>query len=257
MSGYGSVAKYFDGEYDGFRQDIDFYLDRLQADRVRGPVLEPGCGTGRVVAPLAVAGFRVSGFDTSEAMLRRARRRRAALAPDARLRLRFSRQDMVDFDYRHSFRAVILAFSTFNLLADAASRRSCLGRIADHLEPGGLLLADLFNPGAAAASAPRRRSTEFRLPPNGHIVEKLVEEADDENGVATTVRYTYQERRWIDDAPVDRLQVEFRLARVGRAELEPALYAAGFDVESVVGDYSGRPFGERSPRMIVQARRLG
>ena len=71
MSGYGSVAKYFDGEYDGFRQDIDFYLDRLQADRVRGPVLEPGCGTGRVVAPLAVAGFRVSGFDTSDAMLRR------------------------------------------------------------------------------------------------------------------------------------------------------------------------------------------
>jgi SAM-dependent methyltransferase len=256
MSGYGSVAKYFDGEYDGFRQDIDFYLDRLQADRVRGPVLEPGCGTGRVVAPLAAAGFRVSGFDTSEGMLRRARRRRAALAPDARLRLRFSRQDMVDFEYRHRFRAVILAFSTFNLLADASGRHACLRRVADHLEPGGLLLADLFNPGAPAAAAPRRRTTTFRMPPHGHIVEKAVEEVDDPGGGATTVRYTYQERRWLDDTPVDQLQVEFRLARVCRHDMEAVLYEAGFDVEAVVGDYSGRPFSERSPRMILQARRL-
>lgn len=68
--------------------------------------------------------------------------------------------------------------------------------------------------------------------------------------------YTYQERRWLDDAPVDQLQVEFRLARVCRHDMEAALYEAGLDVEAVVGDYSGRPFSERSPRMIFQARRL-
>jgi len=37
---------------------------------------------------------------------------------------------------------------------------------------------------------------------------------------------------------------------------EAALYAAGFDIERVLGDYNGTPVGPRSPRMIFQARRL-
>jgi len=259
MSGYGSVAKFFDAEYDGFRQDIDFYLDRLATERVRGPVLEPGCGTGRVAAPIAAAGFRVSGLDNSAAMLQRARRRRRALPPEARLRLRFSRQDMTSFSYRYAFQAAILAFSGFNLLGDAAGRRACLERIAAHLVPGGLLLADLFNPVRTVRQVPvmpKRLAGRFRLAPHGHLVDKFVEERDDLTSGVITVRYSYQERRRDGDPPVDRLQVEFSLAPVGRREMEAALYAAGFDVEAVFGDYSGRPSNDRSPRMIFQARRL-
>lgn len=256
MSGYGGVARFYDGEYNGFHQDVDFYLGRLADERVRGPVLTPGCGTGRVAAPLAAAGYRVSGLDHSEAMLRRARRRRRSLAPEARLRLRFSCQDMTDFRYRYPFGAVVLAFSTFNLLADAAARRACLECVARHTAPGGLLLADLFNPGAPTA-APRRSTTQFRLPPFGHLVEKIIEELDDPAGGATRVRYSYQERRWHDDGLVDRLEVEFLLARVARTEMSELLGSHGFDVEEVYGDYAGRAFGERRPRMIFQARRLG
>lgn len=254
MGEYGSVARFFDGEYAGFRQDVDFYLDRLREERVRGPVLVPGCGTGRVAAPLAAAGFRVSGFDLSQAMLGRARRRRRTLPPEARLRLRFSCQDMARFRYRYPFQAAVLAFSTFNLLADAAARRACLEGLAAHLEPGAVLLADLFNPGTPA-HAERRFTSTFRLPPRGHLVEKTVEERDAADHL-TTVRYSYRARRWHDDSAVDGLEVEFVLARMSRAEMTTALESGGFDVEAVFGDYAGRPHSERSPRMIFQARRL-
>jgi len=259
LGGYGSVARFFDDEYDGFRHDVDFYIDRLLTERVRGPVLEPGCGTGRVAAPLAAAGFRISGFDHSEAMLRRARCRRRSLPADARVRLRFSRQDMTSFRYRHRFKAVIVAFSTFNLLPTETARRACLHLVARHLEPGGLLLADLFNPHQTAsgtAVGSRRFASSFRSPRFGSMVSKTVEESDDPCGASTYVRYRYEERRRRDDILIDELEVEFTLARLQRAEVEAALFEAGFDVEAVHGDYNGRPFIERSPRMIFQARRL-
>lgn len=255
MSAYGSVARYYDAEYDGVRQDVDFFLERLRAERVRGALLEPGCGTGRVVAPLAAAGYRVCGFDISEAMLRRARRRRSGLPPEARARLRFSRQDMVAFHYRQRFGAVVLAFSTLNLLPDTADRRRCLQRVAEHLEPGGLLLADLPNPEAPGAAGPRRSGTSFRLPGSGHLIAKTVEESLRPGGDAIAVRYTYTARRWLDDAVVDELQVDFSLARVGRGEIEGMLEEVGLEPEEIRGDYLGRPFGARSPRMILEARR--
>jgi SAM-dependent methyltransferase len=255
VSGYGAAARYYDGEHDGVRQDVDFFLERLRAERVRGPLLEPGCGTGRVAAPLAAAGYGVCGFDNCEAMLRRARRRRRSLPPEARLRLRFSRQDMAAFRYRRRFDAVVLAFSTLNLLPDAADRRRCLQRIAEHLEPGGLLLADLPNPEASAAAGPRRHGTSFRLAGSGHLVTKTVEERDEPGAGAVAVRYTYTARRWLDDAVVDELEVDFSLARIDRREIETMLEEVGLEPESVWGDYLGRPFGARSPRLILEARR--
>lgn len=259
MGGYSSVARYFDCEYQGFRQDVDFYIGLLLEERIKGAVLEAGCGTGRVAAPIAAAGFRVSGFDHSEDMLRRARRRRTTLSADARLRLRFSRQDLTNFSYRHRFQVVILAFSTLNLLVDEANRRTCLDLIARHLEPGGLLLADLFNPGPQASSGrqdARRAETGFSVPNRSRLVSKTVEERDDPAAATTAVRYRYRERRRCDAALIASLDVEFSLARLQRRQVETALYAAGFDVETVYGDYARRPMTDRSPRMIFQARRL-
>jgi hypothetical protein len=162
---------------------------------------------------------------------------------------------MVSFRYRQRFGAVVLAFSTLNLLPAAEDRRRCLRRVAEHLEAGGLLLADLPNPEAPAAAAPRRHGTSFRLPGSGHLVTKTVEERDEPGAGAVAVRYTYTARRWLDDAVVDELQVDFSLARIGRREIEGMLAEVGLDPEEIWGDYRGEAFGARSPRMILGARR--
>jgi ubiquinone/menaquinone biosynthesis C-methylase UbiE len=66
--------------------DIGFF--RRLAETTTGPILELGCGTGRVAVPLAEAGHEVVGIDRSRPMLGRAERRRRSLPPEVRRRLR-------------------------------------------------------------------------------------------------------------------------------------------------------------------------
>lgn len=256
MPGYGGIAKIYDGEYRDFSSDVALYLRLLAEERVRGPLLELGCGTGRVALPLVRAGHRVTGVDISQAMLARARRNRRALPPEDAMRLRFSLQDMTCFGFPRRFSAAIIAFSTLALVTEGEGRARCLELVHRHLETGGLLLVDLPHQRATGTGGDARVAGRFRVSPWGHVVDKVVEERDAPDGGQRLVRYLYTVRRWTDDAVLDRFEVSFGLARLERREVEEALYGAGFDVEHVLGDYRGNPHGPRSPRMIFQARRL-
>src|SRR5215218_4513880 len=68
---YAEIPELYDLEHAGFSEDIDLYV-RL-AEVVGDPILELGCGTGRVLGPLAAAGNRITGIDRSRPMLDRAR----------------------------------------------------------------------------------------------------------------------------------------------------------------------------------------
>jgi len=252
----GGIAGIYDGEYREFSADIALYQRILDDERVRGPILELGCGTGRVALPLVRAGYRVTGVDIAPDMLARARRSRRTLSAEQAMRLRFSAQDMTRFAFPRRFQVSVIAFSTFALVTEAGGRASCLERVHRHLEPNGLLLIDLPHPHGAADVGEIRIATSFRVPPWGHVVHKVVEERGAADGRQRSVRYRYTVHRWTDDAVVDRLEVSFGLARLERSEVESALYSAGFDVERVFGDYRGNPHGPSSPRMIFQARRL-
>ncbi len=255
MAGYGSLSRLYDDEYRDATDDIAFYIRTLSDDRVRGPVLDLGCGTGRVAIPLALAGFGVTGVDLSGAMLRRAWRRRRLLPPEAAVRLRFSLQDISQLSQRGRFQAAVMAFSTLQMLTTRDDRRACLKGIAAHLTPGGVLLADLFASGPVNPPDTRFVSS-FRLARLGHLVEKVVEERHDLFRGVIRVRYSYSVRRWTDDRVMNTLDATFEVARLTRQEVEADLDAAGFDIEAVLGDYRGRPMGPGSPRMLFVARRL-
>lgn len=250
--GYGAQARVYDCEYRDATADVSFFQARLAAEGLRGPLLELGCGTGRVAVPLALAGHRVTGIDISETMLDVARRRRRLLPAEVAARLRFCRKDMRTFAFPRRFGAILAPFSALAMITDAQGRGDCLGRCRAAMDPGGLLLVDLFAPRERGA-APFR--TSFRLPPHGHTVEKESSESIDFAAGLDHVTYRYRVRDAADRL-VDDIVVSFRLARLGRAEVEAALYAAGFDVEHVWGDYRERPFGPTSERLILQARAL-
>ncbi len=253
MSGYGSIARVYDGEYGGIDADIAHHLHRLAARRVRGAVLELGCGTGRVAVRLAREGYRVTGLDSSRQMLRRAWRARRLLPPEVALRLRYATQDMTSFRFRHRFGAVVAAFSTFNLLATAEQRRACLERVGAHLEPGGVLLLDMVPRGPAGRSLPRRAVTSYRVPGSDRWVDKTVDELPDDVSGVVHVRYAYSVRRWLDDAEVDSLSATFDLAPLGCGEVETLLEDAGFLVDHSWGSYRGDPYRPDSRRLLVEA----
>src|SRR5689334_16244448 len=75
MTNFDAFARYYDADYGAFANDVLFY--RELARRSAGTILEVMCGSGRLLAPLALAGHRLTGLDVAPAMLVRARDRLA------------------------------------------------------------------------------------------------------------------------------------------------------------------------------------
>jgi ubiquinone/menaquinone biosynthesis C-methylase UbiE len=257
-SSFASLAALYDGEHRCLSADVDLYHALLADARVRGPVLELACGSGRIATPLALAGFRVTGLDLSAAMLRRARARRRTLPPEAAVRLRFSQQDMRSFRFRHRFDAAIIAFSSLALLADPDDRLACLQRLADHLGPRAPVVIDLPNPRPQPPlPTPRVVTSRFHLPRWGQLVEKVVEETSDPERRTTRVCYRYHLLGADGRSAVELAAASFELARIERREIESMLFATGFDVAAVLGDYRGSRHQPDSPRLVLHAERLG
>ena len=80
------------GEWGTPQNDMSFYLEEAKAGG--GPVLELGCGTGRLLIPLLSTGHDVHGLDSSSAMLEVARRKREQLPAEAAKRLTLHYGDM-------------------------------------------------------------------------------------------------------------------------------------------------------------------
>src|SRR5215469_11934499 len=151
---YGSIAAEI---YDidkpvGGQPDVAFYLESLA--EVSGPVLEPACGSGRMLLPLLQAGHAMTGFDPSGEMLERCRSRcaEAGFTPD------LSQQSFADFTYLEPFAAAVIPAGTFTLIADFTDAMTALGRLRDHLIPGGLLVLDIQPVSYLAHTAEDRRS---------------------------------------------------------------------------------------------------
>lgn len=124
--------------------DMDFYI--RQASITGSPVLELGCGTGRVSLPLAEAGFTVVGLDISPAMLELAERKRSSYSSDIQKRISFVKGNMVDFDLSQSFNLIIIPFRAWQSLITPDDQRRSLLTMRRHLTDKGLLIIDIFDP---------------------------------------------------------------------------------------------------------------
>ncbi len=119
-----------------FEDPIPFY--RNLAVKSGGPVLELGCGTGRIAAAIRDAGVRIEGLDLSEAMLDQARAKYPKMV--------WYKGDMCDFDLGRQFPLIIIPFRGFQEITDGNDQRRCLAAAFTHLEPGGMLVLDLIDP---------------------------------------------------------------------------------------------------------------
>jgi SAM-dependent methyltransferase len=133
------IAHYYDAGYAALPSlgaDVDFY--RGLAAAAAGPVLELGCGTGRVLARIAEDGHACTGLDASPGMLARLRAR----APGVRA----VEGDMRDFSLGGRFALVYSAFRAFQHLDAVEDQLRCLACVRAHLAPGARFAFDVFNP---------------------------------------------------------------------------------------------------------------
>ncbi len=113
--------------------DRAFYRDLILD--VGEPVLDVGCGTGRLLLDYASEGIDVDGVDNSPEMLALCREKAAALE----LRPTLFEQQMETLELPRRYRTIIVPSSSFQLVIEPGDAREAMRRFHDHLEPGGRL----------------------------------------------------------------------------------------------------------------------
>lgn len=121
--------------------DVRFIRERLEG---LGPlrILEPFCGTGRILIPLAQDGHEIVGMDLARHMLDRARVKIAGLPHEVQARIELAQCDVIATQWPQDFDAVILGGNCFYELATAQEQEGCIASAAASLRVGGHVFVD-------------------------------------------------------------------------------------------------------------------
>jgi SAM-dependent methyltransferase len=247
---YGSIAaEVYDVDKPiGRLADTAFFLKAIEG--IDGPVLEPACGSGRLLIPVLEAGHAAVGFDTSEEMLERCRARLAerGLAADVSI-ARFE-----DFDYgADRFGAIIVPAGSFSLVNDYDDARATLGRFAKALKLGGRLVLDLVSIGSLANADRGVRS--WKGESGDHLRLEAKHVASEFLNQLTRSRFRYE--RWRNGKLVAHETEDLVQRAWGLREFSDVLSGVGFEVVRYCGGYDpSRPAKDEDMFITFEARRV-
>jgi len=234
MTLYDAIAGFYDPWSRSVTEDIGFYVDR--AVESGGPIVELAVGTGRIAVPIARAGIRVIGVDSSPGMLAVAR----AAAEEAGV------SDLVDLregDLREPpvpERAplVICPFRSLLHMETEDEKLRAVRAAGTLLEPGGRFVFDVFSP-----------SREDIQETDGRWIERepgIWERADWDEG-SRTLSLAVRSN--------GGAAISFGLHWLSAPEWLRLLDQAGLDVEKVYGWFDERPYeGEEDMVFVCRAR---
>ncbi len=253
MLEYDRFARFYDAEYADFLDDLP--LLRHYAERADGPLLDLGCGSGRVLVPLAQAGFHLTGVDSSNEMLARARRRVATANVGNKVTL--LEHDIADAPLDRTFGMAFIQVNSFMHLNTLARQRQALLCWHRHLRPGAALVIDLFNPDLLTLIEADGRllvDQQWHDDDTGAtVVKQLTRRIDLSTQLQETI-FVYDEV--FADGTSRRTLIPFTLRFLWRAEAELLLELCGYRLEQVYGGYDMYAYDAESPRMILVARRV-
>ncbi|MBA3864892.1 MAG: class I SAM-dependent methyltransferase [Solirubrobacterales bacterium] len=129
-------AIWHDVECGSYSADLPLWEELARAGG--GPVLDLGCGTGRVALHLARRGHRVVGIDLEPALIESLRERGRGLPLEGVV------ADARDFRLEDEFPLAVAPMQVMQLLPDSTARVACLRRVASQLRPGGRFAAAIL-----------------------------------------------------------------------------------------------------------------
>jgi SAM-dependent methyltransferase len=241
------LARLFHSQYADFAEDISLWLELAQ--RHGAPILELGCGTGRVLNHLADAGHAVTGLDANPAMLERVERN---LPPGTTDIVTLLQADLRNFSIDQRFPLAIAPLNVFAELDDGDLSRA-LSTVGKHLAPRGVLALDLPNPPEALALPDDEDELlqTFIETETGHAVQVSAHHRLRLSGQTVVVTWHYDEL--LPNGMVSRHRFETTFHLRSPETLRRLLDESGYADVSFYGDYTFGALGEASKRLIVRA----
>lgn len=245
---------YYTKNYKKRTDDVRYYVDLAQANG--GPVLEYGCGNGRIALPIARAGVSITGVDLSGPMLADLRDRVTAEPPDVRKRIAWKHGDMRAVALRRRYPLVLCTFNAFLHLYTRQDVERFLARVRAHLAPGGEFVFDISIP------EPQELA---RDPARAYHTPRFLYPRDDGDGgvlVRYSERFDYDRVRQVlfvamEFEPQDGTgswMTPLAHRQFYPAELEALLHYNGFEILTQHGDFDASPVDPDSAVLITRCR---
>ena len=236
------------------RRDVAFYVEL--AGESKGPVLEVGCGSGRILIPTARKGIRIDGLDSSAAMLQRCATKLREESDEMRSLVTLHEGSATQFDLGVRYGLITAPFRVLQHLLTIEEQLAFFGSVSRHLGPGGRVALDVFNPNfqaLVAADGVEREDTPPTPLPDGRLFRrtgrvKRVRKVDQVSEIELTyylVNESGEETRYF----VHTFDMRWYL----RNELVLLVERAGFQIEEIFGDFDSSPLTDDSPEIIVLA----
>jgi SAM-dependent methyltransferase len=220
LSSYDAIARLYDPWSKSVTEDVAFYV--AEAGEAKPPVVELGVGTGRIAVPIAAAGIRVIGVDSSPGMLEVCRERAALAGVSELLELRLG--DLRLPPVAERVELVVCPFRSYLHLHADEERLAALRAAHQLLVPGGRLIFDVFAPAADDIAETQGRWLE-REP-------EIYERAD----------WDTRERTLTLSVRGPAGETTMALAWLSPDEWRGLLERAGFEVEALYGWFDRRPY---------------
>lgn len=239
-------AVLYDYEYRRRRDDVRFYV--WLARHLGSPVLDLGCGTGRVAAPMVRVGLDVLGLDLSAPMLARAQQRVRRVR---RGRLRLVRGDLRSLPLRARFPLVVAAFNTLQHIYRAEVLVELIHRAGELLADGGCFAFDVLNPDVRwLGRDPRKRwgRTRFTHPVSGEPLVYSASHSYDPVSQVASIRIFYE--------PLPGARGKPRVIHLAHRqyfpeELRMLVRSAGLRAAAIFGGFGGEPLTADSDSQVL------
>jgi len=248
---YNTIARYYDAENEDVTEDLELYS--VLAERTGGPILDVGCGTGRVMLHLAIEGHHVTGIDTSPAMLERGRRKLKNRVDLANL-VTFIEGNALEYPFPEKYALILLPYNGLMHFRNMADVHRLLSHLAASLAEGGLLVIDLPNAGETFATIDDgavNLERSFIEPENGHFVMQQSVSTINRTDQLQYITWIYDEIG--QENVVQRTVGSLILRYFFPTELDLLLQVNSLRRSERYGDYDQGPFEEGCPRLIVVA----
>ncbi len=254
---YETIARYYDLIHAELTADLT--LIQQLAGQTGGPILELGCGTGRLLRPLATAGYRVTGIDNSGLMLARLRQKLLGETAVVASRITLLESDLLALDkalQAHNERFALALFSYNTMMHFSLPQVGrVLRQLHPYLLPGGRVFVDVANPFTLTETADTPQLTlENQLidPENGDHVLQFANTRHDETAQICHVTWLF-DRSPAAGGPVQRAISQMAYHYFYPHELEIALKTADYTLRHIWGSYEQTAFTEDSGRLLLLA----
>jgi SAM-dependent methyltransferase len=120
-------------------EEIDFYKSIFDKSNL---ILEPMCGSGRLLIPLMQEGYAIHGIDNSPQMLKSCKERVAKFGLSPIL----FEEKIEDIILQNQYDGIIIPFGSFQLFYPRTLAFQMLEKFKTFLKPNGKLVMDMFVP---------------------------------------------------------------------------------------------------------------